>query len=151
MYVKASHYERRKTCSRECDRKRRQTIYSGKNNPNFGNKGPKNPLFKTGTKISRYGYRLLYKPEHPNAQKDGYILEHRFVLAEHLGRPLLDCECVHHKDENKLNNSIDNLEILSKSEHTKLHCQGKTLLRDGETGRILGVVPKEENKWRKPK
>lgn len=32
---------------------------------------------------------------------------------------------IHHKDENKLNNSIDNLEFLSKSEHTKLHKTGK--------------------------
>jgi len=54
---------------------------------------------------------LLKKPGHPNANPRGYILEHRFVMAEKLGRPLRTEEIVHHKDGNPMNNALDNLEV----------------------------------------
>src|SRR5690242_13813542 len=37
----------------------------------------------------RAGYFRLYLPEHANARKDGYVMEHTVVMVEHLGRPLL--------------------------------------------------------------
>lgn len=144
MSIKPSHLKRRKTCSKVCDGERKRTMYSGKDNPNYGNRGEKNPMFKTGEKISRYGYRMIYKPDHPNSQKDGYILEHRYVMSEFLGRPLSNEEHIHHKDENKLNNDIRNLEIISKSDHSKLHRKNKIIIRD-ELGRITGVSHKEES------
>ena len=42
-------------------------------------------------------------------------------MEEHLGRKLRSDEIVHHKDGNKLNNSIDNLELLTRAEHINLH------------------------------
>jgi HNH endonuclease len=39
------------------------------------------------------------------------MLEHRFVMQNHLGRPLLRTETVHHKDGNRANNAIENLEL----------------------------------------
>lgn len=39
------------------------------------------------------------------------ILEHRFVMQQHLGRPLLKTEQVHHRDGNRTNNAIENLEL----------------------------------------
>lgn len=50
-----------------------------------------------------------------------YVKEHRYVMEQHLGRKLLRTEEVHHKDTNKFNNDISNLEVLSKSEHARLH------------------------------
>ncbi|AUS17019.1 HNH endonuclease [Bacillus velezensis] len=144
MYVKASHYSRRKTCSRECAAKRKSLIQRGASNPNYGNRGPKNPLFKSGVRISRYGYKLIYKPHHPNSQKDGYILEHRYVMSEYLKRPLKEDEHVHHKDENKLNNDVSNLELVTRSEHSSLHNRNKTIPRDSETGRFIRVVNRED-------
>lgn len=47
--------------------------------------------------------------------------EHRVTMEKHLGRPLFSWEIVHHKDGNKRNNSIDNLEIMSQSDHIKQH------------------------------
>jgi hypothetical protein len=38
-------------------------------------------------------------------------LEHRLVMAEHIGRPLTPNEHVHHKDGNRTNNVIDNLQL----------------------------------------
>lgn len=40
-----------------------------------------------------------------------HVLEHRWNMAKHLGRPLLSSECIDHMDGDKLNNSIDNLRI----------------------------------------
>ncbi len=47
--------------------------------------------------------------------------KHRYLMMQHLGRDLATDEHVHHIDRNPLNNSIDNLMVLSKSDHAKLH------------------------------
>lgn len=57
------------------------------------------------------GYRYIWKPEHANATTDGRIAEHRYVMSEMLGRPLLKGENVHHKNGNKLDNRPENLEL----------------------------------------
>lgn len=46
---------------------------------------------------------------------------HRVVMEKHLGRRLKSTETVHHIDCNKLNNTIDNLLLMTVSEHKKLH------------------------------
>ena len=57
---------------------------------------------------------------------------HRLVMEEHIGRSLSTFEIVHHIDNNKYNNRIDNLKIISREEHTSLHHTGlkKTFPRD---------------------
>lgn len=62
--------------------------------------------------IDPAGYRMVLAKGHPNAQDvKGTIFEHRLVMAEHLGRPLLATETVHHKNGVRHDNSIDNLEL----------------------------------------
>ena len=141
--TKKSHLDRRKTCSKECDANRKRRMYVGNSNPNYGNRGERNPLYKGGY-INKHGYKLFKKPEHPNAGKDGYILEHRYVMSEHLGRPLEDWEVVHHKDGNKLNNEISNLEVLTKEEHSYLHSKDYDIVRD-YLGRIIGLKRRTSN------
>lgn len=71
------------------------------------------------------GYFYLRKPDHPFANSDGYIAEHRVVMEKHLGRYLYAGEAVHHINGNKADNRIENLKVLTHSEHTKLHWLGK--------------------------
>lgn len=66
-------------------------------------------------------YKLIYNPTHPNATASGHVREHRLVMEKHLGRYLLKDEIVHHKDENTLNNTIENLEIMSKKDHDRMN------------------------------
>ena len=66
------------------------------------------------------------------------IREHRAIMEEHLGRKLLPEELVHHKDGDKRNNNILNLEITTRSEHAKMH-------PDNLMARIRPVTQKDKN------
>ena len=77
------------------------------------------------TVITSQGYVDVFEPKHPCARKSGYVLEHRLVMAKHLGRPIKRGECVHHLNEDKTDNRIENLEIMGRGEHTRLHWHGK--------------------------
>ena len=61
-------------------------------------------------------------------EKTGYIkfknsnkLFHRWVMQQHLKRRLKKGEIVHHKNGNKLDNNITNLELINWLEHIKIH------------------------------
>ena len=123
----------RKLTAKYCSRKCQGVARIGISPPNKGKKGlwspskeqrrkiseavrgNRHPMWKGGSFINTGGYRMVRCPSkfRDMAQRGGrYVLEHRLVMAKRLGRCLKPNEIIHHKDGNKLNNKIDNLEIL---------------------------------------
>ena len=72
-----------------------------------------NPRFK-GWRIGVDGYKLIRMPSHP-FNNGGYIREHRLVMEKHIGRYLKRKEVVHHINHNRLDNRIENLQLMTNS------------------------------------
>lgn len=92
-------------------------------------------------KIDQQGYvHVFVGLGYQGANRSGWILEHRMVMQNHLGRPLQFWEIIHHKDRNKQNNEKTNLIVTTSAEHsTCLRCPyyefykqmtGKTMILD---------------------
>lgn len=55
-------------------------------------------MFTIRKEIKKGDYLYALVPDHPNATKNGYVLMHRVIMENHLGRLLGKDEVVHHKD-----------------------------------------------------
>ena len=87
----------------------------------------------------------LYNEE-GSSRYDGYVRVtrngrrvylHRWLMEQHLGRPLRLDEHVHHDDENPKNNAFDNLILTTNSNHLKMHYQHwKAVGRINEKGQF---------------
>lgn len=138
---------RQRYCSQSCSTTARNLTdwnpshhrdISGPNNPMYGKpgcKGARNGMYgkrreqvaawRGGRKVRKDGYILVLAPDdHPIRQRSTdpsvYILEHRFIMEQHLGRYLEDAEIVHHIDGNPTNNDIENL-CLYKNQSDHIH------------------------------
>lgn len=125
-------HKRFNACSKECDRHLRQQLMSGEHNHQYGLKGRANASWKSDERISVYGYRLIRKPEHPFANGDGFVFEHRLIAEENLlnnensvkidGKKYLSPDFhVHHCNFNRLDNAVNNLRVLPKGVHMIYH------------------------------
>jgi len=66
------------------------------------------------------GYKLVINKEHPNRIGGMYVLEHRYIMEQHLNRLLEKDEDVHHINGIKTDNRIENLQLFkNNSEHIK--------------------------------
>lgn len=101
---------RNKCCCKQCAYEYKKKHYNHK-------------TYKEGGYLCRYigGYN-----------KKGNVKEHRYIMEQYLGRKLNVDEIVHHIDGNKLNNKISNLEIMTRSEHSRLH-----RLKELNAGKVL--------------
>lgn len=86
-------------------------------------------LFEIKKVIKKGDYLYALVPGHPNATKNGYVLMHRVVMENHLGRLLEKNEVVHHLDKDRHNNAIENLQVMDSREHNRMHSSiGRTIV-----------------------
>jgi hypothetical protein len=137
-------------CSKKCHYEAKKEYMKGEKNHQFGLVGSKNDSWRGGTRITRYGYRLVQCIGHPFATKTcDYMFEHRLVAEKYLltdensveidGKLYLSPDyVVHHKNGNKLDNRVENLQVMTLSEHQSMHAKKKNKERKRDkNGRFL--------------
>jgi len=76
---------------------------------------------RPNSKYSTGGYVFVYiekdDPLRSMARKDGWVLEHRLVVARRLGRPLTSTEVAHHVNGIRHDNRDSNLQLLTRETH----------------------------------
>ena len=101
---------RRSTCSMDC----RTEHYRQLGNLLQGAKpGERNSRWKGGRYLSGKRYWLVLRPDHPHADRHGYVREHRLVMEKHLDRYLLPTEVVHHLNRDTTDNRLENLKLFA--------------------------------------
>jgi len=89
----------------------RKKLGQGKNNPNW----------KGGVMYDKKR-KLIYSPNHPNPDfLHKYCYEYKLIMEKYLGRKLKKGEIIHHKNGDVTDNKIKNLQVMTQSEHIKLH------------------------------
>jgi len=68
-----------------------------------------------GTSLKPNGYIEITMGENKGRS------EHVVIIESVIKRRLYSNECVHHIDHNRANNSLENLQLMTRSEHSKLH------------------------------
>lgn len=82
--------------------------------------------WKGGLTVDKSGYILQHMPGHPASNAAGYVRQHRLVMEQKLGRPLLPTEVVHHIDDDPANNDPANLRLYqNNAEHLAETLAGK--------------------------
>lgn len=141
-------------CSLKCSNVYRIEHFKGENNHQFGLRGNLNASFKgdilkkkNNNNVDLFKYVGFDYPKN----KNGRVLYHRYLVQENFklfdtrffdfidGKYIIKDDLdVHHKDNNHNNNDINNLEIVTRSEHTRIHNKQKRIIRD-QKGRIKTV------------
>jgi hypothetical protein len=90
--------------------------------------GPNNPAWKGGvTYFRKHGNYKPIKyvrcpPEYlAMARKDGYVMEHRLMVAQAIGRCLTRQETVHHDDHDPTHNVLTNFLLFATNRDHKLY------------------------------
>ena len=72
-------------------------------------------------RMTKDGYLRAYAAHHPfaNGRKEMHV--HQMVMELHLGRALTDAECVHHINGDKTDNRLENMTVVTRSDHSSAH------------------------------
>lgn len=98
---KVKDYKTHKYCSRACQ--------------GLALSGAQHPMWRGGRTMDKQGYVVVWNGS------EGRIHEHRLIMEQALGRLLTRHEHVHHRNENKSDNRLENLEVLTDAEHASHH------------------------------
>ncbi|MBM9931837.1 hypothetical protein IPC339_29745 [Pseudomonas aeruginosa] len=114
-------------CSNEFTKKRKEQRFCSQicrqRNNGKGRAGQKTGLRQGAYKqrLTKDGYLRMYAAKHPYANGRKEIHVHVMVMEMHIGRPISPGECVHHINGIKTDNRLENLQLMSFSEHSKEH------------------------------
>lgn len=67
------------------------------------------------------GYFCVYLPAHPSASSTGWVHRAHAVWWLKTGQVIKRGWAIHHKNENKLDDIFDNLQLMEHGEHSRLH------------------------------
>lgn len=137
-YRKATgHYCSRTCCGKAKDWLRKHSANGkGKKRPGKGLAGPKNPAWKGGLTFfkrkGKYADQAIKYVRCPAAfmdmaRTDGYVMEHRLLVAMTLGRSLLRSECVHHINHDATDNRLENLMLFATNADHKRYEHGQPI------------------------
>lgn len=94
----------------------------------------KHPNYGKGWLIDKDGYRQI-------RINGKYRREHRVLMEQNLKRKLLNNEAIHHINGIKTDNRIENLKLLTFSQHAKLHSSITDKMREEAVNLYLKGVP----------
>ena len=92
--------------------------------------GKKSNNWKGGRTIHDKGYILIWMPEHPYCNNQGYVFEHRLIMEQVLGRYLKPEEVIHHKNGIKDDNKQENLGLFESAGYHRQFHRGENVEND---------------------
>lgn len=129
--------------------KRHSANGKGKKRPGKGLAGAKNPAWKGGLTFfkrkGKYADQSIKYVRCPvefmdMARKDGYVMEHRLVVAKAIGRSLLRSECVHHVNHDATDNRLENLMLFASNADHKRYEHGQAIKPLWQPSRRLNTL-----------
>lgn len=102
----------------------RKTPEAEHRNRSESKKGIHSGHWNGGRATTSCGYKMVLKPNHPKADKKGYVLEHILVWEQGTGVSIPPNCCIHHINGNKADNRIENLCMMQRTAHTVMHHTG---------------------------
>lgn len=107
-------------CCRSCASVKKGQSRSGQNTGQRKN-------WEYQERIDKDGYVRCYGVLHPYSNGRKMMQKHIMVMELQIGRQIQSDEVVHHKNGNRQDNRLENLELMTRSEHSKMH--GPTMKR----------------------